>query len=230
MSVIYLIRHGQASFGDGDYDRLSDLGHTQAKLLGAALAPRVGEVEKVVVGTMRRHRETMDGSLAAIGAAPEPIESSAFDEYDHKEVIARYEPRYADEREIAKDLAAVADPLRHLQEIFAQATARWAGGEHDQEYTEPWPRFRARVLAGFEELAGAISKSGTALVFTSGGPIAVLAAHLLGVDSGRAFTLQWRFVNAGVTKIVTGRRGPAVVSLNEHAHLELHGREYVTYR
>ncbi|MCL4236271.1 MAG: histidine phosphatase family protein, partial [Deltaproteobacteria bacterium] len=151
-------------------------------------------------------------------------------EYDHREVIARLEPRYADEGEIARDLASVADPLRHFQEFFSRATERWAGGEHDSEYTEPWPRFRERVLAGFDELTSLVSRAGTALVFTSGGPIAVLAAHLLGVDSARAFSLQWRFVNAGVTKVVTGRNGPAVVSLNEHAHLETRGREFVTYR
>ncbi len=230
MSVIYLIRHGQASFGDGDYDRLSDLGHAQARLLGEALAPRVGDVERVVVGTMRRHRETLDGCMTVFASAPEPVVSAAFDEYDHREVIARLEPRYADEGEIARDLALVADPLRHFQDFFARATARWAGGEYDADYTEPWPRFRERVLAGFDELAASLSRTDTALVFTSGGPIAVLAAHLLGADSARAFSLQWRFVNAGVTKIVTGRNGPAVVSLNEHAHLETRGREFVTYR
>lgn len=230
MSVIYLIRHGQASFGDGDYDRLSDLGHAQARLLGEALAPRVGTVEGVVTGTMRRHRETMDGCMAAFGSAPKPIELPAFDEYDHREVIARFEPRYADEREIARDLASAEDPLRHFQEFFVRATARWASGEHNADYAEPWPRFRARVLAGFDDLAARVSHAGTALVFTSGGPIAVLAAHLIGADAARAFSLQWRFVNAGVTKIVTGRRGPAVVSLNEHAHLEVRGREFVTYR
>ncbi|MDX6238407.1 MAG: hypothetical protein QOG10_3222, partial [Kribbellaceae bacterium] len=40
MSVIYLIRHAQASFGRSDYDRLSPQGEQQAVRLGEALAVR----------------------------------------------------------------------------------------------------------------------------------------------------------------------------------------------
>ena len=29
MGILYLVRHGQASFGEADYDRLSPLGHRQ---------------------------------------------------------------------------------------------------------------------------------------------------------------------------------------------------------
>ena len=38
MSEIYFIRHGQASFGEENYDRLSDLGVKQAKYLARHLA------------------------------------------------------------------------------------------------------------------------------------------------------------------------------------------------
>ena len=34
MSNIYLVRHGQASFGAADYDQLSELGLRQSALLG----------------------------------------------------------------------------------------------------------------------------------------------------------------------------------------------------
>jgi len=38
MSELYLIRHGQASFGTADYDRLSEKGIRQASVLGDHLA------------------------------------------------------------------------------------------------------------------------------------------------------------------------------------------------
>jgi broad specificity phosphatase PhoE len=38
MSEIYLIRHGQASFGSDNYDRLSPLGVRQAQCLAKHLA------------------------------------------------------------------------------------------------------------------------------------------------------------------------------------------------
>jgi len=38
MSEIFFVRHGQASFGSDDYDRLSPLGVRQAKILARYLA------------------------------------------------------------------------------------------------------------------------------------------------------------------------------------------------
>ncbi len=34
MGTLYLVRHGQASFGSDDYDRLSPLGQRQSQRLG----------------------------------------------------------------------------------------------------------------------------------------------------------------------------------------------------
>ena len=58
MSSILLVRHGQASFGAADYDNLSDTGHEQSRVLGAALAARGVAPDVVVAGEMRRHRQT----------------------------------------------------------------------------------------------------------------------------------------------------------------------------
>ena len=50
MSSILLVRHGQASFGAADYDNLSDVGHEQSRVLGAALAARGVSPDVVVAG------------------------------------------------------------------------------------------------------------------------------------------------------------------------------------
>ncbi|MFP2905716.1 histidine phosphatase family protein [Pyxidicoccus sp. 3LFB2] len=41
MGVVYLVRHGQASFGAADYDQLSETGLAQARVLGETLRPRL---------------------------------------------------------------------------------------------------------------------------------------------------------------------------------------------
>ena len=38
MGTLYLVRHGQASFGADDYDQLSELGHKQSVRLGEYFA------------------------------------------------------------------------------------------------------------------------------------------------------------------------------------------------
>ena len=68
-TMIYLIRHGQAGSRD-NYDVLSDLGRTQAELLGKHLACRLPEVTAVYSGTMRRQLHTAEivcGVMSASG-------------------------------------------------------------------------------------------------------------------------------------------------------------------
>ncbi|HJV74342.1 MAG TPA: phosphoglycerate mutase family protein, partial [Noviherbaspirillum sp.] len=58
MGQIYLVRHGQASFGSANYDQLSELGLEQARLLGEWFANSRQQFHRVVTGDMRRHRQT----------------------------------------------------------------------------------------------------------------------------------------------------------------------------
>ena len=61
MSVLYLVRHGQASFGAADYDQPSERGLQQARRLGDWLARGGNQFRTVVVGGMRLHRRDTDG-------------------------------------------------------------------------------------------------------------------------------------------------------------------------
>ncbi len=61
MSELFLVRHAQASFGEDDYDRLSPLGHQQARWLGEYFKFRKLRFDHVICGEMTRHRETLEG-------------------------------------------------------------------------------------------------------------------------------------------------------------------------
>ena len=60
MSEIIFVRHGQASFGEEDYDKLSQNGHRQAYLLGLKFKDLDFEFDKIICGGMVRHRETLE--------------------------------------------------------------------------------------------------------------------------------------------------------------------------
>ena len=94
MGAIYLIRHGQASVGAGDYDKLSKLGVEQAYVLGQALVTRGVKPDLVVCGDMLRHRETAAGCLAAMGLPGQWQTDAAWNEYDHEMMIEAYRPRF----------------------------------------------------------------------------------------------------------------------------------------
>src|SRR6056297_1577792 len=73
MGELILVRHGQANSAANDedgYDRLSDLGHQQARWLGDWLRTFEDPFDHVLMGSLRRHRETAEG-IGDVGAAPE---------------------------------------------------------------------------------------------------------------------------------------------------------------
>jgi len=228
MGVILLVRHGQASFGANDYDQLSPLGMEQARMLGASLRSRVAALGSVVTGSMRRHRQTAELCLEAMGQQPCVAEDPGFDEFDHEEVIAKLPS--SEERGLdAAMRGGSPDPRRAFRAMFVQAIERWAGGQHDSDYAQSWGAFQRRCLQAFERASLSVGRDDTALIFTSGGPIAVVMSSLLPIAADRAYELQLRLVNAGVSKVLVGRGGVSFGSLNDHSHFEHAGRRWVTH-
>ncbi|MDO7868103.1 histidine phosphatase family protein [Nocardioides jiangxiensis] len=231
MSVILLVRHGQASFGAADYDALSAAGHEQARVLGRDLAARGVVPDRIVRGELRRHRETAEGILEGLGSAggslPVTVDAG-WDEFDFDHVLRVHTPS----EESRSVMAAVGElpPERQravFQAFFEEATARWTGGSADHEYAESFPAFTARVVGALERAARATS--GTTLVVSSGGPIGLATSHLLAGDASLWPQLNRVAVNTAVTKVISGRSGLHLSSFNTHAHLE-HDKALLTYR
>jgi broad specificity phosphatase PhoE len=214
MAVIYLVRHGQASFGAADYDVLSELGHRQSAVLGGELRRRGVEPKVVVSGTLRRQTATARETLAAAGIELDPQLDERWNEYDHIDVLEHHAGAGGNS----------------VQGVLDGALRAWvAAGEHSP-CAESWPKFAARVNTAVAELAAGLGRGGSAVVFTSGGVIGATAAELLGVGSSGFLGLNRVTVNAAITKIVHGRGGTNLVSFNEHAHFEGVDAGLLTYR
>ena len=220
MAVVLLVRHGQASFGADDYDVLSDVGHRQAEIAASRLAV-LPDVTRVVTGAMVRQRDTAAPLLARLGLTAD--EDARFDEYDHVELVRRATD------DPGTDLTGVehADARRAFQTVLERSLARWTGGRHD-DYHESHDAFRARVRGAVRDVTRDLE--GTAIVVTSGGVISAVCADALGLDGDGWSRLNTVIVNSSVTKLVVGRRGTTLVTINDHAHLEPHGAELLTYR
>ncbi|MFK2905391.1 histidine phosphatase family protein [Dyella ginsengisoli] len=220
MGDLLLIRHGQASFGAADYDRLSPVGEQQSLSLGAWLAAHEAPPAHVVRGALRRHAQTAEHCLRAAGLDA-PVEVvSALDELDHVELLARHRPDLDGHEALAAELRAAADPHRAFQQMFVAAVDRWTAGAHDHEYLRPWPQFRRGVLEALTALAArARDSEGDTWVVTSGGPIAVIAAHLFGTPPERSFALSWPLANTGLSRVRVNGSGPQMVTYNAWPHL-----------
>lgn len=231
MSVILLVRHGQASFGKADYDVLSEIGERQSRVLGRSLAARGIEPDLLVTGVMKRHRQTLDHAMdSARWSAPVTLDEG-WNEFDHEHVIEVLKPYYKSQLVMKADLVRTLKPREAFQAMFEQATQRWAGGEFDDEYNESFTAFSSRVAEALGRTAAALEPKQTAVVFTSGGPIAAIAAAILApADPELWGRLNFTTINTGVTKLVIGSRGQTLVSMNDHSHLESAEPGLVTYR
>ena len=109
MTVIHLIRHGQASWGKRDYDRLSETGRRQAVVVGEELAERGIEATTLISGAMRRQRDTAALMAAAAGWGMPASEDPGWNEYDHMGVLAGYKRRYRSMTVMKADFSARVD-------------------------------------------------------------------------------------------------------------------------
>ena len=213
MSVVLLVRHGQASFGAADYDQLSPQGEEQSRILGAALADRGILPTRVVRGAMKRHDQTATHA-GFTGAEVD----DGWNEFDHVQVLAAHTPPETQE---------AATERRAFQRWFEHATQRWMTGDYDEEYDESFSAFTSRVDAALRRTTEGMGSGDTAVVFTSGGAIASVASSLLSGGTDLWQRLNSVTVNTGITKVVVGSRGTTLVSFNDHVHLE---PDHVTYR
>lgn len=219
MGMLILLRHGQAALGEASYDALSELGRHQARLAGARLA-RGLPIERIHSGNLVRQRDTAAATLDALGWPRARLTVDArWDEYDHISVLAGHTSS------VRFETARTAEDRRALQNALDEAIARWMStGEHAD--VESHDAFTGRVLAAAAELA---ARPGVSVAVTSGGVIAVIAAHRLGLPLSDWPRLAALTINTGITRLITGSTGTRLLTFNDHAHLEA-DRTLMTYR
>lgn len=231
MTTIYLIRHGQASFGAESYDKLSPNGELQAKLLGRYFDEILKETPYVVAGSMQRHQQTAQLALAECFPESEPVTDSAWNEFNHQQVFAQYEPRFNQPELLKEDVSQHANPRAYLSKIFEGAIERWTGGDYHHEYEESWPDFKQRVETALQHLCDDLAekKPRYAVVFTSGGVISVAAGKILGLSPNKTFALNWAITNTSMTTLRLVGNQPQLLSLNEHHYIKAQRPDLLTW-
>lgn len=246
--MIWLVRHGQASWGAADYDVLSELGRTQARITGETLARLGVRPDLMAAGRLNRQQDTAAALAAQLDAAPPLTTIPAFDEFDGLSVIRPYlaaghgaslawaldpdgvDPNGGSDQDSAGSGQAGGARGDAYARLLIEAVRRWMSGEADEDYRESFPAFLTRVRDGVDRvetlLRGAVgTPDPQAVVVSSGGVIAALAASLLLPDADPValgpvwLRLNWALANASLTRIRLTGSGRWLVTYNEHAHL-----------
>ena len=211
MGMLYLVRHGQASFGADNYDQLSDLGQRQCLQLGRYFASKGRRFEAVISGTLQRQIQSQQAIAAGLGQATEALRLPGLNEYDSHAVISAVHPQ---------PLAKPSTPelYRHHFRLLRQGLAAWMAGQTQPVGMPSYADFVAGVAAAMDHVRSQCE--GDVLMVSSGGPIATAVGGVLGVAPEVTVELNMRIRNSAVTEFHFNPKRHALVSYNTLPHLD----------
>ncbi len=240
MSTLLMVRHGQASFGEVDYDKLSEMGELQSALLGEYWLKRGLRFDALFTGAQKRQIDTLrlfrDVYTRAGIELPEPVVNEAFNEYDASGMLANFLPLLLEERPELQETVTRAMNVEEdstvrrkaFQDILTIVMNRWIAGQIDPKSVESWELFTGRVIRGVEGIVRSYPTGKTVAVFTSGGPISAVMQYALQTNDRVALSLGWAVKNGSINEFKYRGDRFSLTGFNMTPHFE--ADTYVTYR
>jgi broad specificity phosphatase PhoE len=195
---LLLIRHGQASYGQADYDRLSPRGEEQARALGRFLASE--RVDHVFVGPHVRQQSTATLAAEAAGNWPEPVTLAELAEYPAVALLHHFLPRLVAEEPRFASLTEA--PTRELvNDGFHAIIGRWARDEWRAEGVEHVAAFADRVRSGLDRIIREARRGARTAIVTSAGPIGVAIGLTFGATPHHMVRTSVVVRNASISEL-----------------------------
>ena len=224
-----MFRHGQASFGQDNYDQLSPTGYRQARLVAEHLRDLGITFDAVYTGELARQKQTFQ-SMADVFAAsdarlPTPVETADLNEYNSTGVWQHYYPAIIrDHPELELDDTSLGQNPKQFQHVFARIVQRWINDPHATPGIESWRTFRSRIAEGLNTIMRQEGSGKNVMVFTSAGPVATAVQMATGMPDERCIGISWQVLNASTTRFRYNAHEVTLVGFNDVAALGAPGR------
>ncbi|MDP3619700.1 MAG: histidine phosphatase family protein [Ramlibacter sp.] len=212
MGTLYLVRHGQASFGAQDYDQLSDLGYQQSVRLGEYFAQKGVRFDGLIAGTLKRHKQTLAGILEGMKHEGEHLSWEGLNEYDSEAVIATIHPHKL-EKPTSPEM------YRHHFRLLRDGLAQWMAGVVSPAGMPSYPDFVLGVSSVLDHVR-THHYGKNVLIVSSGGPISTAVGHVLGTSAETTIELNLRIRNTSMTEFAFTPKRHMLVSYNGVPHLD----------
>ncbi|MCJ7800550.1 MAG: histidine phosphatase family protein [Polaromonas sp.] len=243
MGTLYLVRHGQASFGADNYDLLSPMGQQQAVRLGEYFKYKGVTFEAALTGTLTRQRQTLAGICQGMGtgfagasSAPPGSRTESegegkglgahllwpgLNEYDSEAVISAIHP-YPLQK---PDTPAL---YKHHFRLLKDGLAQWMAGVVSPRGMPSYTEFAAGVAGALEHIRS--HHQGNVLLVSSGGPISTAVGQVLGSSPEATIELNMRIRNSSVTEFAFSPKRHRLVTYNTLPHLDApEYADWITY-
>ena len=221
MGTLYLVRHGQASFGADDYDVLSPLGRQQANRLGEHFKIKGIAFDAAFTGTLQRQISTFEGVCDGMGSKPNAVQWPGLNEYDSHAVIATVH---------AGKLEKPTTPEQYRQHfrLLKDGLTQWMNGVVSPVGMPSYSDFVLGVSSALDHVRK--NCTGNVLLVSSGGPIATAVGHVLGCPPESTIELNLRIRNSSVTEFAFTPKRHMLVTYNTLPHLnEPEHADWLTY-
>jgi broad specificity phosphatase PhoE len=211
MANLYLVRHGQASFGAADYDNLSELGHRQSVRLGEHFRQKGVTFDAVLCGTLRRHVQTWEGICQGAELSLEPLSWPGLNEFDAEALIATVNPHPMQRPTVPQEAQ------QHFR-LLRDGLTQWMDGVVSPRGMPTYPEFAKGVSSALDHVRQ--HHTGNVLIVSSGGPISTAVGHILGTSPETTIGLNLRIRNSSVTEFEFTPKRHTLVTYNTLPHLE----------
>ncbi len=236
MSELILVRHGQASFGTASYDKLSERGIEQVRLLAQHWQGTGERFDAIYSGSLLRQKETASELLELGRKQPlQLVEHAHLNEYNGDPLIQLYLRDHARSEGFDPPPQFPIKEAKLFQTLFEAATAKWITNQlqprSDDTGFEHWQDFRQRVYGVLDTLMAQHGSGSRVLLSTSGGVIAMALQRVLQFPDEQVITTNWMVHNSSVTRIKYGNGKMSLTQFNNLPHLERPGLQHmITYR
>ena len=211
MGNLYLVRHGQASFGAVDYDNLSALGIQQSIRLGEYFAQKGLQFDAVITGSLRRHAQTWAGIAKGAALEHDPLVWPGLNEYDSEAVIQAIHPQPLPKLDTP-------EVYRHHFRLLRDGLRQWMNGVVSPKGMPTYTEFVHGVSSALDHVRQ--NCSGNVLMVSSGGPISTAVGHLLSTTPETTIELNLRIRNSSVTEFDFNPKRHTLVTYNTLPHLD----------
>jgi broad specificity phosphatase PhoE len=240
MSILTVVRHGQASFFSDDYDKLSELGEEQSRVLGRFWIEQGVAFDEVYSGSLKRQIRTAECAgepfLEAGLDWPEVQIFDGLNEYPADGVMGILLPelcaKHVEFQRLSDEYDNAVEPTvkyKTFHRLLEAVMDKWVHMEYESEDLATWEEWSGDVRDVLQTIMAKAGTGRNVAVFTSGGPIGVSVQTALEAPEIQAAKLNWRVRNASVTEFTFSGGRIALDFFNATPHFA-NTPDLLTYR
>jgi broad specificity phosphatase PhoE len=226
MATIYLIRHGQASFGAEDYDKLSEMGCRQAAVVGEYFRDRGVQFDAVYSGDLSRQRETARLAIASQPKAVHHHIDPRFNEIQNDAQLKYLVPEVVKinptiQALVEKGLSSSKDYQKVIDAVFNY----WVSPACKDPRIQSWAEFSDGARHAIADVIQDQGGGKTVGIFTSGGTLATIVAQVLGLGGEQTYQFYEPILNCSVTQLFYSRSKISLSYFNDCSFLQVLGSQ-----